>query len=129
MVTATDSTGVAAVDSIVVWSVAAVAIAAGLALVWRAGRALLRVLRRLDEIAEDWQGAPARPGVPARPGLLERVTAIEERTACMAECQDEMSRRVARIEYEMQPNDGASFRDAMNRVDARTARLSPGDGG
>lgn len=128
MVTATETTGVGAVDSLVVWSVAAVAIAAGLALVWRAGRALLRVLRRLDEIAEDWQGTPARPGVPARPGLLERVTSIEESQACMADCLDGIGRRVVRIEYEMHPNDGASFRDAMNRVDARTARLSPGGG-
>lgn len=123
--TTADATGVTAVDELVGWSVAAVAIATALALLWRVGRVLLRVLRRWDEIADDWSGTPARPGVPARPGLLERVTSIEESQACMATCLDGIDRRVQRIEVEVQPNGGASMRDALTRVDRRTARLTP----
>lgn len=125
MMTATESTGITAVDSLVGWSIAAVTIAAGLTLAWRAGRVVLRVLRRLDDIADDWKGTPARPGVPGRPGLLERMTAIEERTGCMADCLDGIGRRVQRIESEVRPNGGSSMRDAVNRVDRRTARLTP----
>lgn len=125
MVTATESTGVTAIDSLVGWSIAAAAITAGLALVWRAGRALLRLVRRLDDIADDWKGTQGRPGVPARPGLLERMTAIEERTGCMADCLDGIDRRVQRIEGEVLANGGASMRDAVDRTDRRTARLTP----
>jgi hypothetical protein len=125
MVTATETTGVAAVDSLVVWSIAAVAIAGLAALLWRIGRAVWRVVRRVDEIADDWAGTPARPGVPARPGLLERVTAIESGQAGMADCLDGIGRRVQRIEHEVMPNGSASMRDAVDRVDRRTARLTP----
>lgn len=125
MTTASDTTGIGAVDSLVVWSITAVTIAAGLALVWRAGRALLRLVRRLDDIADDWKGTQGRPGVPGRLGLLERVTAIEERTGCMADCLDGIDRRVQRIEGEVLSNGGASMRDAVDRTDRRTARLTP----
>jgi hypothetical protein len=110
-VTTADTTGVAAVDSLVVWSVAAVAIAAGLALLWQIARGVLRGLRRLDEMADDWSGTPARPGVPARLGVLERLDGID--------------RRVQRIEYEVLPNGSSSMRDAVDRTDRRTARLTP----
>jgi hypothetical protein len=96
-----------------------------LALLWRIARGVLRGLRRLDEMADDWSGTPARPGVPARPGLLERVEQIEEGQAAMSGCLDGIDRRVQRIEVEVQPNGGASMRDAVNRVDRRTARLTP----
>jgi hypothetical protein len=126
---AAETTGIGAVDSAVVWSLGLVAVAAAGALVVRAVRGVLRGARRLDELVEDWRGTPARPGVPARPGMLERMTAIEARTACMAECLDDVGARVSRIESEVRPNGGSSLRDAVNRVDRRTARMAPDNGG
>ncbi|MGA5764466.1 hypothetical protein [Nonomuraea bangladeshensis] len=65
-------------------------------------RILARILGRVDEIADDWNGTPARPGVEARPGVMERLKAIEA---------------------QLLPNGGASTRDAINRVERTVARL------
>ncbi|GAA3718370.1 hypothetical protein [Streptomyces tremellae] len=59
---------------------------------------------RIDEFIDDWQGTPPRPGVPARPGVMARLDAIE---------------------HELRPNSGSSLRDAVNRVDRRTAQAIP----
>jgi hypothetical protein len=77
--------------------------------------ALIRWLRHhlggLADFINDWHGEGARPGVPARPGVMERLSGIED--------------RLAAVEHELQPNSGTSLRDAVNRVDARTARIAP----
>lgn len=66
-----------------------------------------RVLVRVEQIADDWTGEPARPGVPPRPGVMERLEAIEQ--------------RVTAVEHQLLPNSGTSLRDAVDRVDRRTA--------
>lgn len=101
----TDSTGVPGVDHLVVWCVAAAAIAGGVALLWRFTRGLRLLVRRLDEFADDWSGSSERPGVPAHPGVMVRLSAIEE--------------RLTAVEHELRPNSGSSMRDAINRVEAR----------
>lgn len=106
-----ESTGVPLVDAAVIWSVAAVAIAGLAALVWRIARAILRVVARFDDFADDWAGVPARPGVPERLGVMVRLDRIEAQVQTMA--------------HELQPNSGQSLRDAVDRVDARTRTLAP----
>jgi hypothetical protein len=98
-----ESTGIAAVDSLVLWSVAAVAIAAGLGLLWRLVRGVRRIATRVDDFVDDWNGVPPRPGVSARPGVMERLDGIES--------------RLASVEHELHPNSGHSLRDAVDRVD------------
>ena len=109
-----DSTGITAVDTAVIWSLAAVAIAGAIALAWRMIRAVVRILKRMDDLADDWQGVPARPGVPERPGVMARLDQIEG--------------RVSTIEHELRPNSGRSLRDAVDRVDRRTRTLAPDPG-
>ena len=67
------TTGVASVDTLVVWSVAVAAVAGLGALVWRVLRAVLRIADRVVEAWEDWLGAEGRPGVPGRPGVMARL--------------------------------------------------------
>ncbi|MEU6491078.1 hypothetical protein ABZ890_11870 [Streptomyces sp. NPDC046984] len=107
----TDTTGVPAVDTLVVWSLAAVAVAGALALAWRAARGLRRFVGRIDEFMDDWQGVPARPGVSERPGVMTRLDQIEG--------------WMFRVEHELRPNGGSSLRDAVDRVDHRTQALAP----
>lgn len=104
------STGVPAVDTLVIWSVAAVALAAGGALLWRWARGLRRVAQRVEDFVDDWQGARGRPGVPARAGVMERLDVIE--------------RGLEEVRREVRPNGGSSMRDAINRVDERTRQLT-----
>jgi len=105
-------------EEIAAWTGAGVGVLALIGAGWRAARAAARVVGRVDDLVDDWKGTPARSGVPARPGLMARVAAIEEQTAQIAD-------RVTAIEHELHPNSGASLRDAVDRVDRRTARLSP----
>jgi hypothetical protein len=105
------STGVHGIDQLVIWSIAAVAIAGGVALLWRVTRGARHLVRRLDEFADDWQGLPNRPGVPGHAGVMARLGAIED--------------RLAAVEHELRPNSGSSMRDAIDRVDERTRRFAP----
>lgn len=89
-------TGVPAVDALVIWSVAAVALAAALGLLWRGVRAVRRVATRVEDFVDDWEGTPGRPGVPGRDGVMTRL---------------------GRIEHELHPNSGESLRDAVDRVE------------
>ena len=100
------ATGVVALDTLVIWSVAAAAVAAGLGLLWRLARTVGRVVGRLDEFVDDWNGTPDRPGVPGRPGVMTRLDSIE---------------------HELHPNSGGSLRDAVDRVDVRTRQIAAAD--
>lgn len=106
----TDSTGFPTVDTLVIWSLAVVAVAGALALAWRAARAVRRIAARVDDFVDDWQGVPSRPGVAERPGVMARLDRIEG--------------RISRVEHELQPNSGRSLRDAVDRVDRRTRSLA-----
>lgn len=97
------TTGVVAVDVLVIWSVAAAAVAAALGLLWRMTRGVRRIVLRVDEFVDDWNGVPPRPGVSGRPGVMARLDGIEE--------------RLGRVEHELHPNSGSSLRDAVDRVD------------
>ncbi|MDF2705554.1 MAG: hypothetical protein K0R62_1206 [Nonomuraea muscovyensis] len=105
-----DSTGVPAVDTIVVWCVAGTALAGILVLLWRLVRGVRQVVVRVDDFVDDWQGVPSRPGVPERPGVMARLDAIEG--------------RLSNVEHELHPNSGSSLRDAVDRVDRRTRQLT-----
>lgn len=83
-----------------------------IALIWRLTRGARRVLARMDEFADDWQGTPGRPGVPGHAGVMARLGGIEE--------------RLIAVEHEMRPNSGSSMRDAIDRVDERTRSLTGG---
>lgn len=104
------STGVPAVDTVVVWCVAGTALAGILVMLWRLVRGVRQVVVRVDDFVDDWQGVPGRPGVPERPGVMARLDAIEG--------------RISRVEHEMLPNSGASLRDAVDRVDRRTREMT-----
>lgn len=104
------ATGVVAVDMVVIWSVAAVAAATGLGLLWRMTRGVRRIVGRVDEFVDDWNGTVSRPGVPGRPGVMARLDGIEE--------------RLGSVEHELHPNSGTSLRDAVDRVDVRTRQIA-----
>jgi hypothetical protein len=103
-------TGVPAVDVLVIWSLAAVAVAGLITLMWRVWRGVRRIVDRMDDLADDWSGVPERPGVPGRLGVMARLRMIEE--------------RLMAVEHELQPNSGRSLRDAVDRVDRRTRTLT-----
>jgi hypothetical protein len=107
-------TGVTVVDTTVLWSVAVVTVAGALALALRLMRSVARMARAMEELREDWQGEPGRPGVPRRPGVMERLGGIEL--------------RLANVEHELHPNSGHSLRDAVDRV-AKSVCPAGGDNG
>ncbi|MGW2511259.1 hypothetical protein ACWC0A_17870 [Streptomyces scopuliridis] len=98
-------------DVLVVWSLAAAAVAAALGLLWRMTRGVRRIVTRVDEFVDDWNGSPPRPGVAARAGVMERLDGIED--------------RLANVEHELHPNSGASLRDAVDRVDVALNGTTP----
>lgn len=104
-------TGVPAVDTIVIWCAAAAVVAGGITVIWRATRSVRRLGHRVDNFIDDWHGTAPRPGVPARPGVMERLDRIEHHVGLVA--------------HEVRPNSGSSLRDAVDRVDERTARILP----
>lgn len=85
------STGVASVDTLVVWSIAVVAIAGLGTLLWRVLRAVLRIADRVDQAWEDWAGSNGRPGVPGRPGVMARLGGHDGQLA-------DHEKRIARVE-------------------------------
>ncbi|MFE7464515.1 hypothetical protein ACFU6R_10455 [Streptomyces sp. NPDC057499] len=54
------ATGITAMDAVVIWSVAAAAITAGLGLLWRITRGVRRIVSRVDEFMTTGKGH--RPG-------------------------------------------------------------------
>jgi hypothetical protein len=101
---------VAALDTAVVWAAAITAVAGVGAVLWRATRPLRALGRRVEDFIDDWTGVPGRPGVEQRPGVMERLDRIE--------------RTVGIVAHEVRPNGGSSMRDAVDRVDSRTASLT-----
>lgn len=78
---------------------------AALAVVARGMSWLHKLITRVTQFLDDWAGEPARPGVPAVPGVMERVRQLEE--------------VAKRINFEVQPNGGASLIDKINRIEAQ----------
>ncbi|MFR0351775.1 hypothetical protein [Streptomyces sediminimaris] len=71
----------AAIDSVVAWSVGVTALIGLAVLLIRLLRAVLRIADRFDQAWEDWSGSEERPGVPARPGVMARLGQHDERLA------------------------------------------------
>ncbi|MBB4987505.1 hypothetical protein [Streptomyces nymphaeiformis] len=102
-------TGIPGLDIAAAIAAAIAALGGALALLYRWARGLRRGLTRLGDFLDDWFGVDARPGVSARPGVMQRLCSLED--------------EVAGIKHELHPNSGSSLRDAVDRVDARTAHL------
>lgn len=103
------TTGVSFVDHAAIWATAIAAVFVLGGLLWRLARPLRRVVRIVEDFADDWHGVPARPGVEGRAGVMERLGRIE--------------RSMGAVAHEVRPNNGSSMRDAMDRVDRRTASI------
>lgn len=103
------ATGLTALDTAAIWAGAITAVVGLFGMLWRIARPVRRVVVRVDQFIDDWQGIPTRPGVLGRPGVMARLDAIE--------------RTVGTVAYEVRPNGGGSLRDAINRVDQRTAAV------
>jgi len=104
------TTGLSALDTAAVWAVAVTAVAGLFGVLWRLARPARRIARRVEEFIDDWQGVHARPGVQGRPGVMTRLETIERSIGVVAD--------------EVRPNGGGSMRDAVDRVDQRTANLN-----
>lgn len=108
-----EPTGHPTLDTLLVWAgVGTILLTLGAGL-WRALRAAGRLAGRLVDFLDDWNGEPARPGVPARLGVMERVRGIES--------------WMDGVRHELQPNSGASLRDAVDLANCRLAHLSGDD--
>ncbi|MFJ1708584.1 hypothetical protein [Kitasatospora sp. NPDC088346] len=96
------TTGAASLDAVLLWCGAVVAIAGAAGLLWRATRGAHRLARRVEDFIDGWAGTDEHPGVMAR---LDRI-----------------EHKLGTVEHELHPNSGGSLRDAVDRVDQRTAR-------
>jgi hypothetical protein len=83
-------------DPVILWSTATVAIAGGASLIWKFLGGLRRIIKRVDQFIDDWNGTEERPGHPPKPGVMARLEWIE---------------------HELKPNSGGSLRDAVDRVE------------
>ncbi|SOB83126.1 hypothetical protein [Streptomyces sp. 1331.2] len=102
------TTGAASLDAILLWCGAVVTVAGAAGLLWRTTRSARRLAQRVEDFVDDWQGTADRPGVPGRAGVMTRLDQIEH--------------KLAAVQHELHPNSGGSLRDAVDRVDQRTAR-------
>ncbi|MDX2643460.1 hypothetical protein PV341_07705 [Streptomyces sp. PA03-1a] len=106
-----DATGIPALDAVLVWGGALVALGAIVTGLWRGTAAVVRFFRRVTQFIDDYFGEEARPGVPARPGLMERMGGMEE--------------RLGAVYHEVFPNDGGSLRDAVDQANRRLRLMCP----
>ncbi|WP_432063339.1 hypothetical protein [Streptomyces sp. S1] len=103
------TTGIPGLDVAAAIAAAVVALGGAATLLFRWSRSLRQFRRRMGQFFDDWFGVEGRPGVPERPGVMQRLNSLEEQAAV--------------IRHEVRPNSGSSLRDAVDRVDARTAHL------
>ncbi|MFD7738426.1 hypothetical protein [Streptomyces sp. MJM8645] len=101
-------TGAGHLDDVLLWAGAVITLSAALGLLWRATRGARHLAQRVEDFVDDWTGTDDRPGVPGRPGVMTRLGTIEQ--------------QLATVQHELHPNSGSSLRDAIDRVDQRTAR-------
>lgn len=81
------------------WVIASGAVVTALAVLYRyiVGPSV-RLFRKIEHVADTYNGEPARDGLPARPGIVDRLIYIET---------------------ELRPNGGGSMKDAVNRIEAK----------
>lgn len=63
---------------------------------------------RLKDFLDDFFGEPARGGVQRRPGVMEQL-------ACLAKGQEELTQKVAAVDFNVKPNHGSSAHDQQAR--------------
>ena len=101
-----------------------------------------KIIRRVGNFLDDFNGVPARDGVPAVPGVMVRLQKLDEcqtelmddraevkralattdvkvdrEFAAISKRLDSMEPQVSEIHHEIKPNDGASMKDQLTRVD------------
>jgi hypothetical protein len=97
-------TGIDLVDVFVVVGI----VGGALALLWKGGTWLMRIIRRIQDFLDDWNGEPARPGVPARPGFPDRIAALEAESSQVTTTLEGVSSRLARVERKIDTAGGAA---------------------
>lgn len=80
----------------------AAAFVAALALLWKPIGVLLRMIDRVREFLDDWQGEAARPGVRQRAGVMERLEKLES--------------GMETVTRELHNNGGSSLRDRVDTI-------------
>lgn len=91
------------------WCSGLVLFAAALGVILKGVTFLIRLVRRVHEFLDDWNGEPAREGVEERPGVMKRLATLEARTKT--------------TEDELTPNGGGSVKDAVKRIDKTVEQL------
>ncbi|MYR61126.1 hypothetical protein GTY54_34515 [Streptomyces sp. SID625] len=103
------TTGVDAVDALLVWGGAVTLVVGVAGTLWRVLRGVSHLTGRAGQFLDDWYGEGPRPGVPSRPGVMERLGVLED--------------YLRSVQHEVKPNSGHSLRDAVDRANQRLDRL------
>ncbi|MFE7634449.1 hypothetical protein ACFU7Z_10550 [Kitasatospora sp. NPDC057518] len=106
-----DPTGAGHLDQVLLLAGAVVTLCTAAGFIWRATRSARQLAAKVEDFVDDWTGTDDRPGVPGRPGVMTRLSTIEQ--------------QLVEVQHELHPNSGSSLRDAVDRVDQRTAHLDP----
>lgn len=60
----------------------------------RINKLVYPVWHKLEQMANDFAGEPARPGVPAKPGIMERIAKLEQLVEELSDKIDESNKHV-----------------------------------
>lgn len=63
----------------------------------------------LENFLNDWNGREARPGVKGQAGVMERLSNLEAG-------QSQLQKDFTAVKYELQPNNGSSVKDKVNKI-------------
>jgi hypothetical protein len=105
------STGVPALDAVLVWGGAITLLVGVGGTLWRVLRGVTHLTGRAGQFLDDWYGEGERPGVPPRPGVMQRLSHLEG--------------LINSVQHEVKPNTGKSLRDAVDRANERLELLCP----
>ena len=105
------TTGIPAVDTVLLWGGVISVLGGVVTVVWRAVRAVSHFAGRAVQFLDDWYGEDGRPGVAERPGVMQRLGDLED--------------GLRHLRHEVRPNGGDSLRDAVNLANRRLALLCP----
>jgi tetrahydromethanopterin S-methyltransferase subunit G len=80
---------------------------------------ITKFFKKAVHFFDDFLGESERPGVPPRPGMSERISSVEFCIKKIDNRLEDIEGKVAKINYELQPNSGFSVKDAINRIEKR----------
>jgi len=80
---------------------------------------ITKFFKKAVHFFDDFLGENARPGVPQRPGMSERISNMESCINKVNQRLNTIEHKVQSIDKELQPNSGASLRDAVVRIEKR----------